>query len=179
MKAFIKELKRVETFVRKQAATVIGTEAVNHFTENFDKQSFDSKQWKEVKRRDPASSWHGFKYGAKTPTPSKHPKRRGTKKKYKARKSGSITNFSPTATQTPILSSQRSELENSLTFRLRGSRKVAIISDKEYAKIHNEGGTIKIFGKRTAKIPARPFIGASSRLDKRLKKVLLRKLNIK
>ena len=179
MKEFIKDLKRIKKVIKKDAATIIGTEAVNHFTENFDNQSFDGKKWKDVQRRDPSSSWYGFKYGAKTATPSNHAKRKGTKKPYKARKSNAVTNFSPTATKTPILSSQRSELENSITFQVKGAKKVSIVSDKDYASIHNEGGNVKVFGKASAKIPERQFIGNSKRLEQKIKKALLKKLNIK
>ncbi len=176
MQKVIKDLKNFEKVIAKNAGIIIGTEAVNHFTENFDKQGFDGKPWKEVKRRTPSSSWYGFKHGANSNVPSNHPRRKGAKRKWKRRKASSITNYSPTAQKTPILSSQRSELENSLTFKVKGSRAVAIKSDKDYAKIHNEGGTIKVFGKDTAKIPARPFIGKSKTLNKKIKAALKRKL---
>ena len=168
MKTFINQLRRIENVLKKHAPTIIGTEAVNHFTENFDKQSFDGKKWKDVKRRDPSSSWYGFKLGSKTPLPPTHPKR-GSTGKYKKRKVGSATNYSPTARNTPILSSQKSDLENSLSFTSRPG-KVVIYSNKPYAKVHNEGASIRVFGKHSAKVPKRPFIGRSRVLDKKIER---------
>jgi glycine/serine hydroxymethyltransferase len=53
------KLKRLERYVKKDMAHVIGMEAVNDFQESFRNQGFtDSslKKWKEVKRRTPSSS---------------------------------------------------------------------------------------------------------------------------
>ena len=175
MKDFIKELNKIEKVIKKDAPTIIGVEAVNHFSKNFDKQGFDGKKWKDVKRRDSSSAWYGFQYGAKTPPPDSHPKRKGAVKKYKKRKTGATTNFSPVATQTPVLSSQRSELENSLYFKAT-SKKVSIKSDKEYAEVHNEGGKIKVFGKKSVTLPKRQFIGKSKELDSKIHQKLTKKL---
>ena len=178
MKEFIKDIKKIEQLVKRDAATIIGKEAVNHFTENFKKQGFDGKPWKDVKRRDPKSTWYGHKHGANTDLPSNHPRRKGAGGKYKRRKSDSITHYNPRATDRPILSSERTELENSLDFKA-GTNKVTIKSDKDYAKVHNEGGTVKVYGKHTSKVPARSFIGPSKVLDERIKKALDRKLKMK
>ncbi|MDE0471452.1 MAG: phage virion morphogenesis protein [Ekhidna sp.] len=179
MKEFIKDIKKIETIVKKDAATIIGTEAVNHFTENFEKQGFDGEPWKDVKRRNPKSTRYGHRHGANTDLPANPPRRKGAKGKYKRRKADSITHYSPTATKTRILSSEgRAELENSLYFKA-GTNKVTIKSDKEYAKVHNEGGTIKVYGKHTAKVPARPFIGPSKELNEKIKRALDGKLKIK
>ena len=177
MKPLIKDLKRIEKVIKKEAGRIIGTEAVNHFSQNFDAQAFDGKKWKDVKRRDPASTWYGYRYGANTNLPARHPKRKGAKSKWKRRKTGSTTHYSPTAKSTPILSSQRSELENSLYYKVKGSRAVVIKSDKDYAQVHNKGGNIKVFGKHLAKIPARPFIGKSKTLNKKITKALNRKFS--
>ena len=56
MKEFIKDLKKMESVMKKDAASIIGTEEVNYSTENFDNQSLDGKSWKDIKRRDPSSS---------------------------------------------------------------------------------------------------------------------------
>lgn len=169
------ELKKLEKFIKHDVREIIGKEAVDHFTENFDKQSFDGKKWDEVKRRDSSSTWYGFKYGAKTKPPKSHPKRKGSSKPYKKRKDGAATNYSPTAKSTRILSSRRSELENSIRFR-KTTKGIVVYSDKKYARIHNEGGTIKVFGKTSATMPKRQFIGKSSKLEKRLQRVLTNKL---
>ncbi len=91
MKALVKDLKKIEKVIQKKAGRIIGVEAVNHFTENFDEQSFDGKPWKDVKRTDPASSWYGFRYGANSNVPSRHPRKKGAKTKYRRRKAGSTT----------------------------------------------------------------------------------------
>lgn len=160
--------------VLNEAKHIIGVEAVNYFTESFDKQAFDGKKWKDVKRRDSSSVWYGFEYGAKTATPSRHPKRKGTKKPYQPRKSNPTTNYSPNATKRPILSSKRSELENSIKYKIIGNT-VKVYSDKKYAKVHNEGGTINVFGNKTVKVHKRQFIGKS----KKLEQIIIKKINTK
>ena len=162
-----KELNQIAKFVDVKAKEVIGTEAVKHFQKNFEKQSFDDKPWEDVKRRDSFSTWYGFQYGAKQKKPANHPSRRNAKRPYKPRKSNPITNFAKVATKTDILSSQRSELENSIGYKIQG-KSIVIFSDKPYAKIHNEGGKVKVFGKSTAMIQKRQFIGYSSKLEKRI-----------
>ena len=175
--AIVKRLNGLEKVLKQDAKHIIGVEAVNHFTENFDKQSFEGKKWKEVKRRDSSSVWSGFKYGSKTAKPDNHPSRKGSSRKYKPRKSGAITNYSPTATKTPILSSQKSELENSIKYKTTGNR-VIVYSDKPYADVHNEGGKIKVFGKATATVPKRQFIGNSRALQQRIINKIIKKLKI-
>jgi phage gpG-like protein len=170
-----KELNRIGRFVKIEMLDIIGTEAVNHFTENFEKQGFDGKKWEDVKRRDSSSVWSGFEYGAKSRTPNNHPKRKGAKRNYKARKSNPITNYSPTARNTPILSSKRSELENSIQYVKKGN-KIRVFTDKPYASIHNEGGKTTVFGKASATIPQRQFIGKSEALKKKIIKKIERKL---
>ena len=163
-----KELERVSKFVNTKAKEVIGTEAVKYFTERFELQKdIHGKAFKEVKRRDSSSVWNGFQYRAKQKKPSNHPSRKGVKRAYKPRKSNPITNYAKVATKTDILSSQRSELENSIRYRLAGTS-IIIFSDVPYAKIHNEGGKIKVFGKSTAILPKRQFIGYSKELEKRI-----------
>lgn len=168
------ELNKLKNIIEKDVLDIIGTEAVNHFTENFDNQSFDGEKWKDVKRRDSTSVWSGFEYGAKTRKPARHPSRKGTKRKYKARKDNPVTNYSRAARKTPILSSKRSELENSIQYT-KNSKGVRVFSDKKYAKLHNEGGSIKVFGKATAKVPKRQFIGKSEKLKQRIIKKIERK----
>lgn len=78
-----------------------------------------------------------------------------------------LTNFSPTATKSIILKNS-SDLKNSITYTANNNG-VKIYSDKEYAKIHNEGGTIKVFGKGNAVLPKRQFIGHSDKLNEKIK----------
>lgn len=167
------KIKGIEN-VLDDAKRIIGIEAVNYFTESFDKQSFNGKKWKDVKRRDSSSVWYGFEYGAKTPPPSSHPKRKNAKGKYIPRKTNPTTNYSPNATKKKILSSKKSELENSIQYKITGNI-VKVFSDKKYAKVHNEGKTISVFGKKTVKLPKRQFIGKS----KELEEIIIKKINKK
>lgn len=169
IKKLRQQLKRVKQFIAQDVPQIAGIEAVNHFNENFVQQGFDGAKWKEVKRRKSNSVWYGFKRGAKAKKPANHPSRKNVKSKYKKRKKSPITNWSKTATQTPILSSQKSNLENSLKYKIVG-KKVYVFSNLPYAKVHNEGGRIKIFGRKTVKITARPFIGESKQLNAIIKK---------
>lgn len=169
MKNLIDKLKDIQNIIDKKVPEIIGTEAVNDAHKNFERQSFDGKKWKDVKRRDSSSSWYGFKYGAKSKKPNSHPSRKNSKKPYKARKTSPITNYSPTATQTPILSSQGSELENSISFKA-DKTKVTIYSDKQYANVHNQGLNAKTFGKKSFKMPKRQFIGMTKNLENNINK---------
>lgn len=49
---------------------------------------------------------------------------------------------------------------------------VEILSDKPYAEVQNNGGDIRVFGRRTAKLPARPFIGHSQELDAKIEDII-------
>jgi len=137
-----KRLERLEKYLSKDAPRIIGVEAVNHFKESFENEGFTDrglKKWKDVKRRDSNSGWHGFQYGRKN-------------------------NFSQAATKRPILSGQTQELKESIKFKIRGL-KVTVSSSKKYSQIHNEGGNMKVFGKAKTKMPKRQFIGHSKKLE--------------
>lgn len=165
-----KKLERLENYLRTQAPTIIGVEAVNHFKESFDNQGFTDKslvKWKDVKRRDPKSVWHGFSYGATSKVPGNHPKRKGAKRPYKQRKEGAATNFSPTATKTKILHSQKNNLKESIKYT-RTPNGVRVTASGAYAKLINEGGAMKVFGKTPAKMPKRQFMGPSKVLNKKI-----------
>lgn len=170
------KLKRLEQFMQNEAAEIIGTEAVNHFQENFEKQGFDGKKWKEVKRRKPDSPWYGFEYGEKQALPSNHPRRKEAKKAYKKRKDSPITNFSTAATKTPILSSKDSELENSIQYKVLSAKKVKVFSDLEYASVHNEGQNARVFGGKSFKMPKRQFIGKSAILQRKINEEIKREI---
>jgi len=159
------KLNRLESYLENEAPVIIGTEAVKHFQDSFENQGFTDEnlqKWDEVKRRDPSSSWYGFKYGASTARSGKA-----------RRKSGSMTNYSPAATQRPILSGETQELMNSIRFQKIpfGAR---ITAGTSYAKLINEGGPMKVFGKPGAKMPKRQFIGKSSALFRKIEAELLR-----
>lgn len=175
----INRLKHLKNYVENDMHEIIGTEAVNHFTESFDNQGFtDSslKKWDDVKRKDTTSSWYGFKYGSRAKKPANHPSRKGVKSAYKARKDNPITNYSNAATKRPILSGDSKKLGRSLKWKKQGNS-IVVYSDLIYAKIQNEGGTIKVFGKRTAKVKARPFIGESKILNEKIKREIEAEIN--
>ena len=130
-------LDAVKTYVDRDVPDVIGAEAKAEFERNFEKESFDGKKWQDVKRRDPNSPWYG------------HSGQTG--KKSNSRKSAKI------------LSGETGELKEATTWRKEGNS-VIISNDKPYAKVHNEGGTAKIYGKKPFTMPRRQFIGATPKL---------------
>lgn len=154
-------------------ARIVGDMAEKHFKANFDKEGFVNngvQPWKEVKRRDPSSPWYGFSYRGK--------KLKGKRRKGVRRRSA---NFSNAATKRKILTGPTGELRRSLKYNVQAatSKKIAvgIISDKPYATVQNEGGTIRIFGKASAFLPARPFVGYSKELEEQLQKKIFEELN--
>lgn len=46
-----RQIHEAIVFINSEALDIIGTEAVNHFKESFQKEGFDGHQWQEVKRR--------------------------------------------------------------------------------------------------------------------------------
>ena len=171
---FRRKLDRLQRYVERDMPRIIGIESANFFSENFDRQGFldnGLKKWKKPKRTDPNSPWYGFQYRARTKLPSNHPRRRGAKKPYKPRKANPITNFSPAATKKPTLVNT-GRLANSIDFRIISPKKVEIYSDVPYAAVHNYGGTIKIFGRKTTRVPQRRFMGPSAELNRKIKKII-------
>jgi phage gpG-like protein len=45
---------------------------------------------------------------------------------------------------------------------------VRVLTDRPYAKVHNEGGAAKVFGKGASKIAKRQFIGHSVAMHKKI-----------
>ena len=164
VKPMVDKLRELEDFAHHELPEVVGIAAVNEFNENFDRQSFDGVPWPEVERRKRNSKWFAFKEGSRVSPPDNHPKRKGTQQPYKARKANPITNYSPTAARTPILSSQESNLENSLHYIVSAGR-VVVKSDLPYAAVHNEGKRIRVFGKKSVKVKARRFAGWTKELQ--------------
>ena len=96
-------------------------------------------------------------------------------KKGKRSKSQRKLNFSQAATQWKILHNS-GELQDSLRYE-PGPACVTITSDKPYAAIQNDGGTVKVFGKRSVRLPARPFVGESKELNERISRLIDDKIN--
>lgn len=160
---FRRKLDKLAREVSHGILIVIGKEAVDQFRDSFHREGFLNgglRKWKEVKRRDPQSPWYGFEYKAEKRLP-------GSRKK-PGQKAPRL-NFSQTATVRKILSSKRMELYNSIRYHLQPGQ-VIIASDKPYAQVQNEGGTIKVFGRHPVKLEARPFMGPSAELDRKVER---------
>lgn len=137
------KLKRMERYLENDLPTIIGGEAVNHFKDSFQNQGFTDKtleRWPDVKRRDPHSPWHGFKVGQR---------------------------FSSAAASRPILSGETQNLIHSLRWQ-KTTNGVLITAGTKYAKIHNEGGAMKVFGRGGHTMPKRQFMGDSKVLRERI-----------
>lgn len=149
--------------MENQAPVVMGTEAVNHYKESFENQGFTDKslkKWEEVERRKPSSPWRGFQYGSTVPRPGR------TK-----RKPNSQTNYSPAAEKRPILSGQTQELMHSIDWKRSGDG-VVVTAKTPYSKVQNEGGQIKVFGKRTTTLKQRQFMGQSQVLRDKIRTII-------
>lgn len=66
---------------------------------------------------------------------------------------------------------------NSIRVREASPGRVIIGTDLPYAEVHNEGGYIRIFGKKKVKVPRRQFIGESRELMDELEKALLERVD--
>jgi len=153
--------------MRNDIQTRIGVESVNHFKESFENQGFtDSslEKWDEVERRKPESPWYGFKYKGTAKNPRK-----------KQRKSGLYTNYSPAATSRQILSGETDNLMNGIRWTKRG-RNVYVTANTKYAQLINEGGAMRVFGKHSATMPKRQFMGRSKVLNKKIEVKIMKDL---
>ncbi len=97
----IQDLENLAKYIREDAPKVVGTLAVAHFKEAFNKGGLGNKKWAARKT-----------------------KRAGS-----------------TNSQLPL--NQSGDLKDSIDYKLSGTN-VIVYSDSEYAKIHNEGGTISV-----------------------------------
>ncbi len=155
LKKLEQKFKQLELGINTQLMPRIALKAVAHYKSNFRTQSFDGKPWAEVNRRKTESEWYGFDYKGEKRTYYAI-----TKAGKKAKKQKKL-NYSSAATKRKILTGSTGELGNSVTARAVGFG-VRVYSPKPYAKVHNQGGIIKVFGKATRTLPARPFIGKSA-----------------
>lgn len=172
------EMEELNRWAKNDLPRIVGKTAVDHFRENFEKEGFVNNglhPWPEVERRKPDSTWYGFEYRGekRTSVAFKRDKKSGKAFRKKEQKK---LNFSKAATLRKILSGATHELQDSLRY-LPGSGQVTITSDKPYAAIQNEGGTIRVFGKTSAILPARPFMGDSKELSDKIDKIVDNKIN--
>ncbi|WP_299087797.1 phage virion morphogenesis protein [uncultured Bacteroides sp.] len=167
--------KRVNHFIQQDLPRIAGKMAVDEFRENFYREGFRNNgitKWPDVKRRDKSSPWYGFQYKGekRTSVAIREDKKTG---KYVRSKKQPKLNFSQAATQRRILNGPGTNLANSIRVREASPGKVVIGTDLPYAEVHNEGGYIRIFGKKKVKIPRRQFIGESRELMDELEQKLL------
>jgi phage gpG-like protein len=129
---------------------IMGVIAVKVAKANFDKQGFDDgcvKPWQKRKKST------DIRYSG------------GRGKKGKSNYKGSVFSAG-----NPILK-QTGNLYDGIHY-IVSSNKVSVgvnLNTIPYAKIHNEGGTIKVFGKYTARMPKRQYLGWSPRLSMEIK----------
>lgn len=163
------KIQQASTWFNNALPRQVGTIAVNHFKDNFRKQGFQNggiKPWKDVKRRDPNSRWYGFQYKGENRKKVPYNLTKQGKKSKQQRK----LNFSLAATRWPILHNS-GDLRDSLRY-IPQPGCVTITSDLPYAQVQNDGGQIRVFGKRSVKLPARPFVGPSVELDSKIKQTI-------
>jgi len=157
---FADKAAEVKAQINEALPKLVGGMHVDGFKESFDKQGFNDSgaaQWQDVKRRIPGSGWYGFQYG-------------NTAKGKK--------NFSPSATTRSILLGHGSVGLRESIFLKRASRgRIVIASPLPYAKLHNEGGSMRIFGKTSGTMPKRQFMGNSKLLNKRAKLIITKRIN--
>lgn len=164
--------KKMRRFIKESAPKWIGKVVQEQVEDSFLTSSFEGKTWKPAHRTDPLSVWYGYYKGSNTPLPKDHPRRKGSKKPFRSR--GGATNFSPAATERETLKATGS-LRNSFE-RKEGYGSVIITSSEPYAEIHNEGGEVKVFGKKSVEMPRRQMVGDSPQLRKTIKEELIRKM---
>lgn len=138
-KRFPEKIKELEDFVKgDHLKDIAGVEAVKHFKESFANEGFTDdnlQKWPEVERRKSESSWYGH--------------------------SGQTGKFSQTRTLAKILTGETGELKEATTYA-KTATGVRVYNEKPYARVHNFGGTAKIYGKKAFQMLARPFIGKSA-----------------
>lgn len=176
----ISEINReVKRFLKNDLPRIAGKMGEDEFRENFVRQGFRNNgvtPWPEVKRRKADSPWYGFQYKGERRTSLRIKKDRKTGKYVRSKKQRKL-NFSLAATRRNILVGPGSNLMNSIKVREATPARVIIGSDLPYSEVHNEGGTIKVFGKKTVKVPKRQFMGESRELMDELDKKLLERID--
>ena len=137
-----------------EAAIVdVGNTARVFFIDNFRKQGFDDRtvtKWQPRKKED------SYKH-ANTARDVKRIETRGTRAILV--KTGDL---------------RKSIIRNPAN---RAALTVKISTDLAYAKIHNEGGMGKAYGKHSFKMPKRQFIGDSYNLNEKVKAVIVKRLD--
>lgn len=171
-------LRKAVRLIETDLPRIVGKVARDHYQDNFRKGGFVDgglHPWKDVKRRDAKSEWYGFEYRGEKRTSYKFKRDPKTGKTRRTEKQAKL-NYSPTATTRPVLLSKRMELMRSITNH-SGRGQAVITSDKPYAAVHNDGGTIKVFGKHPVRLPQRQFIGESRELNQQIMQLAAQELD--
>lgn len=166
-------LREIERAARTTIPRAVAKMAADHFVENFRRGGFVNnglQKWRDVKRRNPSSPWYGFEYRGDRRTHYAFSRDRKSGKTYKS-KTQKRLNYSPTATSRAVLTSKRNYLINATKGRAVDGQ-VVISNAAPHAKIHNEGGVFKVFGKHSASMPKRQFIGESKELNNEIKQLI-------
>lgn len=180
-KDFKEKANKIDNEINNRLPKLIGEMLVDGFRESFDRQRFnDSGQtpWEQVKRRKSGNEWFGFSYKANysVPTGSRGYTPKGKPKRFGVR--GGLTNFSPRAsTRAILIGSGSTNLRDSIYLNRALRAMIVVASDQPHASVHNEGGEIKVFGRVTKRVPKRRFMGTSTLLNLRAKKLIDQRLN--
>jgi len=142
---FSGQMKKLDDFVQgDDIKTIMGVEAVNHFKKSFQDEGFTDEElvkWEDVKRRNPASEWHGH--------------------------SGQTGKFSQARTTAKILSGETKELQNSISYAyIEGG--VRITDAALYASVHNFGEGANVYGRKPFIMKKRQFMGPSKVLGENI-----------
>jgi phage gpG-like protein len=144
------KIKQLEELVGgDKLREIVATEAINYFKDSFQQEGFNGNKWQDVKRRDPNSEWYGY--------------------------SGQTGKFSEAATIRPILTGETGRLGNNFKWEPTAEG-LKIINDTPYAAVHQFGLPAKIYGKKTFQMTARPFMGATPALSKKIRDSIVEEL---
>lgn len=143
---FKDKIKELSDFVNgDDIKKIAGEEAVAHFKESFVNEGFTDtgvQRWPDVKRRDSESEWYGH--------------------------SGQTGKYSATRTTAKILNGESGDLKGAINYVIT-AKGVRVFNEKPYARVHNFGGTAKVYGKKAFQMLARPFIGRSAVMVSKIK----------
>jgi len=144
----VKQLKRFESQI-SDMVTIMGVEAKNHFTNSFRIQGFEDESIKK---------WE--------------PRKRNS---YRTRGGKTIDDSS----RGILIGKGSGTLRRAIQYRKMGKYKTMISTGGlKYAKIHNEGGIGRAFGKYSFKMKQRQFIGNSGKLNRKIINKIKSKINI-
>ena len=173
--------RQVADAINNRMPRLIGDMLVDAFRKSWQLQRFNdvgSPPWPEVKRRIPGSPWYGFNYKSNSRMPGGSRCTTGKGNPFKPGSRGGSSNFTATATTRNILLGWGSAaLRDSIFVAQAAGGKVIVATDKPYAQVHNEGGKIRVFGKATAILPKRQFMGQSVTAEAQARQMITKVIN--